>query len=216
MNLRDIVNERSAYSDLDRLFFTPFEIDAENDFLMMYVLAHNVHQKRYNKSEKLKLLDTQKEIVTNAILGNYASERKIILSYLFHHLKDNGISQKFLRDFRAFEKVRDVESREMWRVYKYIDQKIIAKIWPEYNRDHELIKRSNMGFTNIQNSSEKEKFLEICKKVRQKIWKTKTDFENNKYPPNTVPENWHSYIHPKETHNFAEAINHFDSSFKDY
>ena len=206
-NLRDVISLDSGYRDLDKLYSVPFKIDAEKDFPLMYKVAHKIHQDRYRISKGLNLSEKEREVVNYALGYDYKPEEKIISSYVYHQLRDDGFSEEFLDDFKTLSKryyyLLPMGVRETSEDFP---RDAMSEIWQEYGNLEKLDRVASLSSERMENSGELEGACAISKKARNQIIKIEKFSSNNGYTPSPCPENWKKRIEPSELHNFKCAL----------
>ncbi len=221
MNLRDKLNRNSRIEDLDVLLEEPFEIDAENDFPLMYVINYNIRVKhRFDSLRGLNLPDEQKDPVERALHYDYSPSYKIILSYLYHKLAQEGFSKQILQDVKKMRKGVLFSMQGMQSIPKIIPPEVCERIWSEFSQYPQLKQDFYSARTRLKKSPENERISKVVDSVSYDLDRLmNVEFAKgnpgcidrnprlNYIPKGINPELW-SEISLRGRHDFGGAISH--------
>lgn len=172
------------------------------------MVAHKIHQDRREIAKGLNLSDEDWNAVGYALNYDYKPEDKIVSSYVYHQLRDDGFSEKFLDDFKTLKKryhytlpIGVCETSENF------PRDAMVKIWQEYGDLEKLEKEAGLSYERMKSSGELEGFRAVSKEAKNQIIKIGKFSSSNKYAPNPCPRNWKKYIELTELHNFSNMLN---------
>ncbi len=204
VNLRDIIGLGSGYGDLDKLYSVPFKIDAENDFPLMYMLAHKIHQDRRDIAKGLNLSEKEWGVVGYALGYDYKPEDKIISSYVYHQMRDDGVSEKFLDDFKTFKKSYCLLFHTgVGEASEGFPRDAVNKIWQEYGNLGELKGAADLSFERMENSGELKNAYVISRNAKDQIIKIGRFSSRDGCVPNPCLKSWKKYIELSGLHKFS-------------
>ena len=197
MNLRDKISFNASQKDLEVLLVEPFEIDLD-DMPIIYVVGANYTKEKLDLVKKAGLTEIKKKILSCNIGYDYSSEKRIVLAYLYSHLKEAGISDEILKDIRTiYDGIMFNHGQLGWNKSALrFNPELVPLIYPEYAEKIEQFEsKYKPALERVKRSEEYDKLVSILNKYigydrelgKGKIWGVQDEFdslrgeENKKY-----------------------------------
>ncbi|MDO8508726.1 MAG: hypothetical protein Q7S27_03525 [Nanoarchaeota archaeon] len=171
MNLRDKLSFNAKQEDLEVLLAEPFEIDLE-DIPIIYVIGWNYNQGKLDLAKdwlkKTEFSQRKKDAIIGDINRDYSSEKRIVLAYLYSHLKEAEISDDVLRDIRTiYDGIMFDHGQLDWNTSSltFSGPEFVPQVYPEYvEKIKQFKKLYQPALERIKQSHEHDNLIKILNK----------------------------------------------------
>ncbi len=167
MNLRDKISFNAKQEDLEVLLAEPFEIDVD-DIPIIYVVGWNYYNEKSDLVGKSGFTERKKDGANLTVGYDYSSEKRIVLAYLYSHLKEAGISEDILKDVRTiYDGIMFNHGESGWYkdAFLFRGPELVSQVYPEYvEKIEQFESKYKPVLERIKQSGEHDKLVKILNK----------------------------------------------------